>query len=140
MILSQDLIFDFILGSSAFVIAVSNIYQFIKKPKKMIEDYQNKEREEILAMIKEAIREESKKSHVSCEQHTVVLKLVLSTQIERIYWTGLAAETLYLYNLETLNLLYESYRALGGNGYIEHLMNLMRTWKVVDIHDPSFKS
>lgn len=140
MNLSYDLIFDITIGLSAFVIALSNIYQFIKKPKQMLEDYHNKEREEILTMIKEVIQEENKKSQVNCVQHTVVLKLVLSTQIERIYWQGLESETLYLYNLETLNLLYESYKALGGNGYIEHLMNLMRTWKVVDIHDPSFKS
>lgn len=129
--MNLDTVVNIVLIVSATIVALRNIYGFIAGPKKAFDSYQKKHKEETVEMIREVIREEMVSLQLDNVERTEILKLILATQIERIYWQGLKDKTIYSYNLETLNLLYQFYHKLGGNGYIEHLMEQMKSWNVV---------
>ena len=61
-------------------------------------------------------------------------KAVLSlmrNEITNIYYENVAAKSLKSYEKENLNALYEAYKAMGGNSYVQALEKEMNTWQVV---------
>lgn len=126
-----DFIVNIALITSAVIVALRNIYGFLVGPKRAYSSYQKKHREETADLIRQIILEETKCLQLGFIDQAEVLKLILATQIERIYWMGFKDKVIYLYNLETLSLLYDFYKKLGGNGYIERLMEQMEHWTVI---------
>ena len=120
-----------IVSISAIIIALRNIYSFVTEPKKAYDNYQKKHKEETVEMIREVIKEEIKDLQCDNVERTEILRLILASQIERIYWLGQKDKTIYSYNMESLTVLYQSYKNLGGNGYITHLMEQMKTWELI---------
>ena len=57
-------------------------------------------------------------------------KCLLRTAILNIYYKGLDKKELHQYEAENLVQLYEAYKALGGNSFIDCVYDDMRTWTV----------
>lgn len=57
-------------------------------------------------------------------------KCLLRTAILNIYYKGLDKKELHQYEAENLVQLYEAYKALGGNSFIDCVYEDMRTWTV----------
>lgn len=58
-------------------------------------------------------------------------KCLLRTAILNIYYKGLEKKELHQYEAENLVQLYEAYKALGGNSFIDCVYDDMREWTVI---------
>lgn len=58
-------------------------------------------------------------------------KCLLRTAILNIYYKGLEKKQLHQYEAENLVKLYEAYKALGGNSFIDTVYSDMREWTVI---------
>ena len=58
-------------------------------------------------------------------------KCLLRCEILDIYYKGLEKREIHQYEAENLVKLYEAYKALGGNSFIEEVYSDIKEWKVV---------
>ena len=58
-------------------------------------------------------------------------KCLLRCEILNIYYKGLEKHEIHQYEAENLVKLYEAYKALGGNSFIEEVYSDIKEWKVV---------
>ena len=58
-------------------------------------------------------------------------KCLLRCEILNIYYKGLEKREIHQYEAENLVKLYEAYKALGGNSFIEEVYSDIKEWKVV---------
>lgn len=58
-------------------------------------------------------------------------KCLLRSEMLRIYYRHLDAKTLRQYEFENFSMLYEAYKKLKGNSFIDKVYNEVKTWKVV---------
>lgn len=58
-------------------------------------------------------------------------KCLLRTAILNIYYKGLDKKELHQYEAENLIKLYEAYKALGGNSFVDEIYSDMRAWTIV---------
>ena len=127
---------------SAVIVAIRNIYSFFRQPKKMMDKYITKEKDNILkdvAGIVEKSVNEIKKDF--CENNLglmnllkvdrKVLRVILYREIERIYEENLEKRSLTTRIRKQLLVLYEQYEILEGNGYITGLVNEMTGWPTI---------
>ena len=57
-------------------------------------------------------------------------KCLLRTEILRIYYHNQAQHTLRQYEAQNLELMYQSYKGLGGNSFIDRIYQEMQEWSV----------
>lgn len=57
-------------------------------------------------------------------------RCLLRSQIVRIYYHNLGAQTLRQYEYELLVACYKAYKRLKGNSFIDHIYQEMQTWTV----------
>ena len=58
-------------------------------------------------------------------------KCLLRCDILNIYYKGLEKREIHQYEAENLVKLYEAYKALGGNSFIEEVYSDIKKWKVI---------
>ena len=58
-------------------------------------------------------------------------KCLLRCEILNIYYKGLDKREIHQYEAENLVKLYEAYKALGGNSFIEEVYSDIKEWKVI---------
>ena len=58
-------------------------------------------------------------------------KCLLRCEILNIYYKGLEKREIHQYEAENLVKLYEAYKALGGNSFIEDVYSDIKEWKVI---------
>lgn len=58
-------------------------------------------------------------------------KCQLRSEMLRIYYHNRAAGTIRQYEKENFIMLYEAYKALKGNSFIDDICKEVRSWKVV---------
>lgn len=85
-----------------------------------------------MGRLKQEIIKEELPFHKKADLNQDLLKLLLASQIERIYWSGFYKKTIFLHSQETLHTMHGAYKALKGNGYIDNLVEQMKTWEIVD--------
>ena len=59
------------------------------------------------------------------------VKCQLRNDMLQIYYKHLDTKTLRQYEYENFVMLYEAYKALGGNSFIDKIYNEIKTWKVI---------
>lgn len=55
----------------------------------------------------------------------------LRSEMLRIYYHNQKTETIRQYELENFIMLYEAYKALKGNSFIDQIYKEVMTWKVI---------
>ena len=55
----------------------------------------------------------------------------LRSEMLRIYYNNREAGKIRQYEYENFILAYDAYKALGGNSFIEHINEEVRSWKVI---------
>lgn len=58
-------------------------------------------------------------------------KCLLRSEMLRIYYRHLENKTLRQYEFENFTLLYDAYKKLHGNSFVDKIMDEVKTWKVV---------
>ena len=58
-------------------------------------------------------------------------KCLLRSEMLQIYYNGLDASTLRQYAFENFMMLYNAYKALGGNSFIDKVKEEVKEWKVI---------
>ena len=59
------------------------------------------------------------------------VQCLLRNVIKDMYYSNRESKTLREYERKTLDSCYEAYKALGGNSFITHLVEEMRTWEII---------
>lgn len=59
------------------------------------------------------------------------VRCLMRSQMLEIYYHNLGSETIRQYELENFIMLYEAYKALKGNSFIDTIHKEVCTWKVV---------
>lgn len=59
------------------------------------------------------------------------VKALLRSEILKIYYHNCDRKELRQYQREALDKLYEAYKSLGGNSFIDDVYEEMRDWKVI---------
>lgn len=57
-------------------------------------------------------------------------RCLLRSEILRIYYSGIETKTIRQYEAENYIKLYEAYKALGGNSFVDEIDEEIRRWKV----------
>lgn len=58
-------------------------------------------------------------------------RCLLRSEILRIYYKNLEHRTIRQYEMENYIRLYEAYKALGGNSFVDEIDEEIRSWKVI---------
>ena len=58
-------------------------------------------------------------------------KCILRTEMLRIYYNHQDTQTLRQYEYENFMYLYQAYKALKGNSFIDKIYKELQTWKVI---------
>jgi hypothetical protein len=58
------------------------------------------------------------------------LKCLLRDAILRIYHHGQETESLHQYEAQNLEMMYNAYKGLGGNSFIDRIYHEMQEWSV----------
>ncbi len=58
-------------------------------------------------------------------------KCQLRSEMLRIYYRHRESETIRQYEYENFVMLYEAYKALGGNSFIDKIYKEVQTWEVI---------
>ena len=58
-------------------------------------------------------------------------KCLLRCEILNIYYKGLEKREIHQYEAENLVKLYEAYKALGGNSFIEEVYSDIKEWRII---------
>ncbi len=59
------------------------------------------------------------------------MKCLLRGRMLNVYYKNKDSETIRQYEYENFCAYYETYKALGGNSFIEHIANEVLEWEVV---------
>ena len=76
----------------------------------------------------------AKKYKASTERAELVgegVKCLLRSDMLHIYYRHVDNETIRQYEKENFIMLYDAYKALGGNSFIDDINKKVRTWKVI---------
>ena len=73
----------------------------------------------------------TKKSKKEKAQHKALVAL-LRHEIVNVYVQHKESKTIPFFLKESVLIIYEVYRALGGNSFVEQLIREMKLWKVID--------
>lgn len=57
-------------------------------------------------------------------------KCLLRDAILRIYYHGQSTESLRQYEAQNLELMYQAYKGLGGNSFVDRIYHEMQDWSV----------
>lgn len=82
----------------------------------------------LLGFIIKSLKKKSKKE--TAEYDAVVA--LLRHEIVKAYEEHKATKTIPILLKESVMIIYEIYKALGGNGFIKQLIAEISTWQVVD--------
>ncbi len=55
----------------------------------------------------------------------------LRSEMLRIYYGNREKKEIRQYEIENFNLLYDAYKSLGGNSFIDEIKDKVRSWEVV---------
>ena len=58
-------------------------------------------------------------------------KCLLRSEMLRIYYKNINSQTIKQYEMENYIYLYEAYKALGGNSFIDQINEEIHEWKVI---------
>lgn len=58
-------------------------------------------------------------------------KCQLRSEMLRIYYKNRESETIRQYEYENFILLYEAYKALGGNSFIDKIYEEVHSWEII---------
>lgn len=59
-------------------------------------------------------------------------KCQLRNEMLQIYYRNREQETIHQYEYENFVMLYEAYKALGGNSFIDKIYSDVKTWEVIN--------
>ena len=59
------------------------------------------------------------------------VKCQLRNDMLQIYYRHADAKTIRQYEYENFIMLYEAYKCLGGNSFIDKIYNEVKTWKII---------
>lgn len=59
-------------------------------------------------------------------------KCQLRNEMLQIYYRNREQETIHQYEYESFVMLYEAYKALNGNSFIDKIYNDVKTWDVIN--------
>ena len=59
-------------------------------------------------------------------------KCLLRSEMLRIYYANREKKTIRQYEYENFVFLYEAYKALKGNSFIDKIYDEVRTWKIIE--------
>jgi hypothetical protein len=84
-----------------------------------------------IALFVKPIRERIFKVKKDNESEREGLKCLLRNEILKIYHRNKDSETIGQYEAENFIRLYEAYRALGGNSFVNEIYEIVVKWKVI---------
>ena len=58
-------------------------------------------------------------------------KCQLRSDMLQIYYRHVDSKTIRQYEYENFIMLYEAYKALGGNSFIDKIYNEVKTWRII---------
>lgn len=58
-------------------------------------------------------------------------KCQLRSEMLKIYYRNCEKETIHQYEYENFSMLYDAYKALGGNSFIDKLWKDVQSWDIV---------
>ncbi len=58
-------------------------------------------------------------------------RCILRDRMLRIYYANQEKKTIRQYEFENFVLLYEAYKALGGNSFIDKIYDEVNSWKII---------
>ena len=58
-------------------------------------------------------------------------KCLLRSEITRIYYANKDGQAIRSYDYENVSMLYASYKARGGNSYVDKIWDEIRTWDLI---------
>lgn len=82
----------------------------------------------LLGFLVKSLTKKSKKEKAKDE----ALLALLRHEIVNVYVAHKDTKALPYFLKESVLIIYEVYHALGGNSFVEQLINEMRLWKVID--------
>lgn len=59
------------------------------------------------------------------------VKCQLRSDMLQIYYRHVDSKTIRQYEYENFIMLYEAYKALGGNSFIDKIYNEVKTWRII---------
>lgn len=59
------------------------------------------------------------------------VKCQLRSNMLQIYYRHVDSKTIRQYEYENFIMLYEAYKALGGNSFIDKIYNEVKTWRII---------
>lgn len=72
-----------------------------------------------------------KKNAENMERVAEGVKCQLRSDMLQIYYRHLDSKSIRQYEYENFVMLYDAYKALGGNSFIDKIYNEVKTWKVI---------
>lgn len=72
----------------------------------------------------------SKKVETTSEQQKNALKCIMRNDICTLYYNNKSNQTLKEHERTSLDKLYEGYKDMDGNSFVEDIYKEMRTWEV----------
>ena len=76
-------------------------------------------------------RKEKENSEQEKSYHTEATRSLLRNEITHIYYKNLFNCEIRSYEYENVSYLYNSYKNLGGNSYIDKIWEEMQNWKII---------
>lgn len=77
--------------------------------------------------VKEHKAERAEKEAIEKES----IKCLLRNEITHIYYSNLNKRTLHSYEHENITLLYNAYKKMGGNSFVDKIWNEIKGWDII---------
>ena len=77
------------------------------------------------------IKDRKKKNDIREAQEYESVKCLLRSDIVRIYYANRSKKELYSFEYENVSMLYEAYKKMGGNSFVDRIWAEMQEWTIV---------
>lgn len=73
---------------------------------------------------------DNKEKKKKMEKEENAIRCLLRSEILRIYYKNVVSKSIHSYEYENLSFLYQSYKELGGNSFIDKVWNEVSDWEI----------
>ena len=74
-------------------------------------------------------RQEKEAKEAATEHESV--KCLLRSEITRIYYANRERRRLHSFEYQNVSMLYEAYKAMGGNSFVDRIWAEMQEWEII---------
>ena len=76
-------------------------------------------------------KEERKKAEAKDAAEYESVKCLLRSDIVRIYYANREKKEMHSFEFENVSMLYDAYKKMGGNSFVDKIWEKMQTWKII---------